>query len=304
MADDTEARGALTWSSPTGKDLSSGLRAVEETIMANRMTAKAFVGSEIRRARDAKGISRAKLAKPLLVSESLIEAWESGRQGILPEHMRRLIGVQPDGTYGQPLLEFPPEFLIRMVEALVNGETSPEWEDQWLTAEECADCLSCFDTYLINGVLQCPEYMQEILGSEDSTRKRQERQQRFLCADSGRTLIALMSESVLRTNVGGPETMVRQMTFLAECAEFENVMLHIVPMRSRICAKFRAPFMIAALDNGREIANIDDAIKGTVVERLEDVVTLRNRFNQLRAEALRKSESIDLVRRIEKEWTV
>jgi transcriptional regulator with XRE-family HTH domain len=271
--------------------------------MATRMTAKAFVGHEIRRARQNRGISRAKLAKPLMVSQSLVEAWETGRQGILPEHMKRLLGIQPDGTYGPPLLEFPPEFMVRMVEALVNGETTTEWEADWRVAEEGALCLYTFDTYVINGVLQCPEYMTEVLRSEDAVKARQERQQRFLGPYTGRTLIALMSESVLRTNVGGPEVMARQMAFLAECAEAENLMLHVVPLRSRICARFRAPFMLAAQDDGREIANVDDAIKGRVVDGAEEVVELRNRFNQLRAEALRKSESIDLIRKVEQEWT-
>src|SRR5256885_9202548 len=150
----------------------------------------------------------------------------------------------------------------------MNGETSPEWESEWLAAEEHTLCLYCFDTYVINGLLQCPEYMQKILRSEDAIKKRQERQRRFLCADSGRTLIALMSESVLRTNVGGPDVMRRQMAFLSECANLRNVLLHVVPMKSEICHRFRAPFMIAALDNGKEIANLDDAINGTVVEQL------------------------------------
>jgi transcriptional regulator with XRE-family HTH domain len=270
--------------------------------MASRMTAKAFIGSEIRRAREAAGMSRAKLAKPLIVSPSLVEAWERGRQGIMPEHMRRLLGIRPDGTHTEPLLEFPPEFIVRMVEEFVNGETSPEWEDKWLTAEELALRLSCFDTTVINGLLQCPEYMQEILGTEDSVKHRQKRQGLFL-EEWGRTLTALMSESVLRTNVGGSEVMARQMAFLVECAERESVLLHVIPMNSRICAKFRTPFMVATLDNGREIAYADGAVRGSVIEHLEDVIALRNRFDQLRGEALRQSESVDLIRRIGKEWT-
>jgi DNA-binding transcriptional regulator YiaG len=59
------------------------------------MTVKTFVGNEIRQAREARGMSRAKLAKPLMVSQSLVEAWETGRQGILPEHMERLLGIGP-----------------------------------------------------------------------------------------------------------------------------------------------------------------------------------------------------------------
>lgn len=66
--------------------------------MASRTTVKTFIGTEIRLARETRGISRAKIAKPLMVSQSLVEAWETGRQGILPEHMKRLLGIQPDGT--------------------------------------------------------------------------------------------------------------------------------------------------------------------------------------------------------------
>lgn len=186
-----------------------------------------------------------------MVSQSLVEAWETGRQGILPEHMERLLGIQSDGTHGQPLLEFPPEFIVRMLKELMNGETVPEWEGQWLAAEERVRCLYCFDTTMINGILQCPEFMQEVLDSEDSVKKLLERQRRFINAYSGRTLIAVMSENLLYNNVGGPEVMARQMAFLAECAELKNVILHIVPMKSRICARFHTPFMVADLDDGR-----------------------------------------------------
>ena len=84
-----------------------------------------------------------------------------------------------------------------MIEQLMNGETVPEWEGEWLAAEERTSCLYCFDTYLINGLLQCPDYMQDILGSEDAVKMRQERQRRFLDAYSGRTLIAVMSENTV-----------------------------------------------------------------------------------------------------------
>lgn len=45
----------------------------------NRVTAREFVGREIRAAREAKGLSRAALAKRFPVSEPLVAWWESGR---------------------------------------------------------------------------------------------------------------------------------------------------------------------------------------------------------------------------------
>ena len=43
------------------------------------MTARQFVGKEIRLAREAKGMSRVTLARLFPVSESTIRWWESGR---------------------------------------------------------------------------------------------------------------------------------------------------------------------------------------------------------------------------------
>ncbi|WP_425550709.1 helix-turn-helix domain-containing protein [Actinoallomurus liliacearum] len=47
------------------------------------MTARQFVGKEIRRARESKQLTRAELAKTFPVSESLIASWENGR--LIPE---------------------------------------------------------------------------------------------------------------------------------------------------------------------------------------------------------------------------
>lgn len=273
--------------------------------MASRLTVKAFIGKEIRRAREAKGISRAKLAKPLMVSESLIVAWECGRVGIVPEHMRRLLGIPPEGTPGQPILEFPQEVFIRMIEDLMNGEKALEWEGKWHSAEELTRCLYTFDAMVINGLLQCSEYMQAVLPTEEAVKKRLERQRRYLSDDVlvRPRLVALMDESVLLRNVGGPETMARQMAFLLECAKEPNVLMQVVCMKSTVCARYRTPFMLAVLHDGREIAYSDGAISGEVIEQVEDVDILRDRFDRYRVEALRESETIDLIRKEMEQWT-
>jgi transcriptional regulator with XRE-family HTH domain len=269
--------------------------------MASRMTAKAFVGNEIRRARDAKGMSRAKLAKLLIVSDSLIAAWESGRQGILPEHMRRLLGIEPDGTRTDALLDFTPEFLIRMVEELVNGEATPEFENKWLSAEKLATLIWSFEIYLIPGLLQTPEYARAVLSSEEEVNKRLERQ-KLLSTEIAPTLISAISEAALRLNVGGPQVMAEQLNYLAECTEQDNIIVSIIPMDSAICAKFMDPFMVATLDDGREVAYADSTIRAEVIERPDEITTLRRLFEQYRSDALRKNESVDLIRRTAEQW--
>lgn len=259
--------------------------------MASRVTAKAFVGKEIRRAREAQRLSRAALAETVLVSESLVAAWESGRQAVKPEYIEKLIDV----------LTFEPDLIVRIVNELVNGEVLPEWEGKWLAAEKDASSLWSFETTLVNGLLQCPEYAQSVLSSEDSLKERLERQRRIL-TEVGPTLVAVMDESVLRRNVGGGEVMPRQLDFLVECAERDNVLLHIVPIEAEICAKFSTPFLIATLSSGRDVAYTDGAISGEIIERPEEIAKLRRMFDQFRADALRRSESLALIRRTREQW--
>jgi transcriptional regulator with XRE-family HTH domain len=261
--------------------------------MASRVTAKAFVGKEIRRAREAQKLSRAALAELVLVSESLVAAWESGRQAIKPEYIQQLIGI----------LRFDPDIMARIVSELVNGEVLPEWEGKWLAAEKVTAMLWSFEISLIPGLLQVPAYTRAVLSDEQLAKERLERQ-KILSGEAPPALVALISETALRLNVGGPEVMHEQLTFLAECAERENIIVSIVPMESEVCAKFTGPFMIASLDNGREVAYADSAINGEVIERPEEIATLRRMFDYFRADALRKRESVNFIRRIaEEQWT-
>jgi len=55
-----------------------------------RMTARQFVGREIRIAREAKGMTRVSLAQRFPVSESTVRWWESGRTIPGDQHMPKL----------------------------------------------------------------------------------------------------------------------------------------------------------------------------------------------------------------------
>lgn len=237
-----------------------------------------------------------------MVSQSLVEAWETGRQGILPDHMGRLLGIQPDGTHGEPLLKFPPEFMVRMVEALVlTGEAAPEFEGKWMSVEGTASFLWSFENYLISGYLQTSEYMHAVLSDETAVKRRLERQKILLVIPQPQ-LIAVMSESALRHNVGGAEVMAAQLDYLAECAKRDSISISVIPADSKVCAKFESPFTLAMLDDGRQVAHTTHPIRGEVIELSEDLAILRKLFELYRDHALRADESISLIQRIAEQW--
>src|SRR3569833_3941931 len=93
----------------------------DETMSSERMTARQFVGREIRIAREAKGLSRASLAQLFTVSESTIRWWESGRP-------------VPGEQYVASLTKFVDlsETVRRVIDDLASNEVAPEWLGRWV----------------------------------------------------------------------------------------------------------------------------------------------------------------------------
>lgn len=114
---------------------------------SNRMTARQFIAREIREGRKKKGMSRAELAKAVIVSESLVRAWESGRRIPQSEDLEKVEEVL--GTNG---------YLSRIREDLVKNAPMPEYMDRWLVLEQNATSTVTYEPLLVSGLFQTPEY--------------------------------------------------------------------------------------------------------------------------------------------------
>jgi hypothetical protein len=225
----------------------------------------------------------------------LVAAWESGRQAVLIEHIVNLVKVLDFGS--------TPDLLMRIVEELVNGETAPEFENKWIEAEKLATAFWTFESGVIPGLLQTPAYARGVLPNEVHVNRRLERQ-KILEAETAPMFVAVLSEAILHLAVSSREVMAEQLSLLAECAERENIFIHIVPMSETISGKFTGPFMVATLDDGRSVGYGATAIgSGEVFESPEDIAELRTKFDKFRARALPEQQSTNLIRRITEQWT-
>jgi transcriptional regulator with XRE-family HTH domain len=267
-------------------------------VPGNNMTARAFLAKEIRRARDAKNMSRATLAGKLYVSESLIAAWESGRIVPRAEQLDQLTEV----------LEFGPEVISRILEDLVSGEVSPEWTGKWLTIEEQADTLLSFEHSIMPGLLQTEEYARTVLEQdrnspldvEERVSTRLERQ-RIFDRDDPPTAVFIIDEYVLRREVGGPEVMSGQLLHLVELAEHPNVIIQIIPASAGYHPGLVGAFMIAKFD-GIEVAFQDGTVTGYVLEDRDQVSAFSRVWENIRAAALPQAASIELIAKVAEQW--
>jgi transcriptional regulator with XRE-family HTH domain len=266
---------------------------------SNHMTAREFVGREVRRAREAKGLTRGELAKMFPVSVSLVGKWETGRRLPTGRNFEKLVEFLGIGEDAARIVE-------EIVLELVGNEVSPDWF-KLPEVEAQAGLLWTFESTVIPGLLQTEEYCRAIQQAANLPTDPEERvdarlnRQKILGRDDPPKLVALIPESVLRNNVGGAKIMHDQLLHLASMAERQNIHVHVIPQRSPACAGFISGFVIATLD-GKEMAYVDNQLNGDMTDAAEDVDRLRRFFEEFRADALNRRDSIDLIRRMAEEW--
>jgi hypothetical protein len=186
---------------------------------------------------------------------------------------------------------------------LLQRKNAPEFENKWVEAEELATSLWAFESGVVPGLLQTPDYARAVLSDETQVARRMKRQ-KILEAETTPTFVAVLSEAVLYLAVTSREVMAEQLNYLVESAERENIFIQIVPMSDQICGKFTGPFMVATLGDGRNVGYGTTVIgSGEVFELPEDVAELKAKFDRFRAHAHPKQQSIDLIRRMAEQWT-
>ena len=118
--------------------------------------------------------------------------------------------------------------------------------------------------------------------------------QAVLVRDDAPAAWFLVDEAVLHRCVGSADVMAAQLAHLAGLARLPNVTVQVVPSIAH--AGLLGGFAVA-----ERAAYVETA--GQVFEDADIIAGLLTRFDTLRNEALRGSESLALIERMCKEWT-
>jgi hypothetical protein len=234
------------------------------------------------------------------VSVSLVGKWETGRRLPVGNNFKKLVEFLNIGEDVGRIIE-------EIINELVGNEVSPDWF-KLPEVEQQAGLLWNFEPTVIPGLLQTEAYCRGIQRAANLSTDPEERvearlhRQEILGREDPPKLMVLIPESVLRNNVGGTKVMHDQLLHLSSMAERQNIHVHIIPQRSPSCAGFISGFVIATV-NGSEVAYVDNQLNGDMTDAAEDVDRLRRFFEEFRADALNRQDSIDLIRRTAQEWT-
>jgi transcriptional regulator with XRE-family HTH domain len=180
----------------------------------------------------------------------------------------------------------------------------PAWFRPWQEYEDTAATLRVWSPGIVHGLLQTEAYARALISVQPAISDeimasrltaRMERQRRVIMRDDLPTVWFVVDEMALYRRVGSPEIMAGQLRRLAEIAAMPHVTMQVLPA-------------VEHPANASEFILADDAAwcehvaGGYVFTDGKTVSSLAVRFDSLRAECYRASESAALINRTGELW--
>ncbi len=204
------------------------------------MVRRILLGSQLRRLREARGITREAAGYSIRASESKISRMELGRVSFKArdvEDLLTLYGVTEDAER-EPLLSLARD-------SSVAGwwhnysDVLPAWFQTYVGLEGAASQIGSYEVQFVHGLLQTEAYAHAVvtaghrgpLPEEEVDRRvalRLERQ-KLLLGENATQLVCVLDEAALRRPFGGRAVMDAQFEHLIEVSEHPNVNLYVVP---------------------------------------------------------------------------
>ena len=195
-----------------------------------------LLGTQLRRLREARGITAHEAAQAIRASESKISRIELGRNSFREVDIADLLTL-----YGITEVVEREQMLTLASQANQPGwwhryqDVLPTWFQSYIGLEESAESIRSYDSQFVPGLLQTEEYSAAVLelgefSPEETDRLvflRKERQRRFTAG--GLRLWAVIDEMALRRPVGNPALMRAQLEHLLEIGDRPGLTLQVTP---------------------------------------------------------------------------
>ncbi|MER6512607.1 helix-turn-helix transcriptional regulator [Nonomuraea sp. NPDC001636] len=184
------------------------------------------------------------------------------------------------------------------------------WFARWVEEiEPQAVILQSWDPLLIPGILQTAGYARAIFSTATPPDRVEERVQariqrmRIFDGNSPPAFLALIDEGVLHRPIGGPEILAEQLRYLLELTCHPHITIQLVPVAAGCVAGTMSAFALARLRDGSEVVSADSVLSGQVTGDHEAVMSLKRRYDTIRADAQPKNVSPRAIEDAIKKWT-
>lgn len=255
------------------------------------------LGNELRRARETAGVTIRAAAAEIEVQAGTLSKIEGGKQAIKGTYVKLLAPLYNLGSDERRQLLALAEEANRPGWWVSYGGVVPDWFRLFLGYESDASALRTYESELVPGLLQTPDYARAVAlaTKPDSTPAeldrqvdlRRERQQR-ITGDDPPTMHAVLNEAVLLRRVGGVEVMRGQLEHLVDLARLPHVTVQVLPFEAGAHPAMTAPFLMLgfAEEPGMDTVYLENGRGSLYLEKPADLARYGTMFDQLARLAL------------------
>lgn len=253
-----------------------------------------YYGYELRRYREAAGLTQRQLGDIVNYTGSMIGQIETARKLPTQDFSERADAAL--GTGGA---------LSRLVELVMRSQL-PGWFRQVAELEARAAEICTFHTHLIHGLLQTKAYARAVLGAldqtdlDDRTAVRLARQ-RIFEKEEPPVFWAVISEAVLYQEIGGSEVMRGQLAHLLAFEDNPRINIQILPFTAGVHAGLQGSFDLFRFASDPTIVYTEGYGSGHPTANPDTIKDCSLRYDHLRAAALSLKDSAELIRRVMEE---
>ncbi|WP_069160513.1 helix-turn-helix domain-containing protein [Nocardia altamirensis] len=216
------------------------IKGVDPTVADRGPTAlRIAVGGQLRRLREAAGITRDDAGEHIRSSHAKISRLELGRHGFKDRDVRDLLTL-----YGVTDSDQREMFLELARKANEPGwwhrynDLLPHWFETYIGLEGAAHTIRTFEGQLVPGLLQTEDYTRAVVAvrhkSPDSVRRVELRRKRqeILDRPAPPKLWAVLDEAVLHRPIGSIAVLRAQIEHLTRMTDRPNVTIQVLPYRT------------------------------------------------------------------------
>ncbi len=261
------------------------------------------LGLELRRPREAAGVTIDVVADRLECSASKISRIETGHTGATPRDVRDMLSVYGvDGRAADDLVQVAREARQKgwwhLYGAVLTGA--------YVGLEAAASSIGYYEVQVVPGLLQTEDYARTLIRAgrpgmpeADAERRVHVRmaRQSLLTQDDPLKLWAVLDEAVFHRLVGGATVMRVQFERLLEAARLPNITIQVLPFAAGAHVAMDGSFAILRYDDPADpdVVFAENAAGGLFLEKDEELRQYHDIFDQLRATALPPDESAAFV---------
>ena len=267
-----------------------------------------LLGSQLRRLREARGITREAAGYHIRASESKISRMELGRVSFKTrdvEDLLTLYGITDENERGS---------LISLArEANVAGwwhsysDVLPSWFPTYVGLEGAASLIRAYEVQFVHGLLQTEDYARAVVrrGMKDASEADVERRvalrlerQKHLVAENAPDFHIVLDEAALRRPYGDREVMRGQLQHLIEISERPNVRLQIMPFSFGGHSGESGAFTILSFPESdlSDVVYLEQLTSALYLDKPEDVAQYETALKELQRDSPGPAESRDLLR--------